>query len=151
MPSSWLPVPRPRQLPSHHPDAPHRAPASLRPLPSQFLLIFAIFLCCVGGKALLAAMTLHDSVEPDIETTIGAGGEHLDKWGDCVWWAWSLFLDPAAMPDAHGFSVRVVAAVQAIIGVTYFAVFLALVVDKVQEVCAGGRRAGWGSAHRWLC
>ena len=37
------------------------------------------------------------------------------------------------MPDAHGFSVRVVAAVQAIIGVTYFAVFLALVVDKVQE------------------
>jgi hypothetical protein len=68
-----------------------------------------------------------------MEHTIGAGGEHLDKWGDCVWWAWSLFLDPSAMPDAHGFSVRVVAAVQAIIGVTFFAVFLALVVDKVQE------------------
>lgn len=100
---------------------------------AYFLVAIAVFLCCVGGKALESSMNLHDSVDPDIEHTIGAGAEHLTEWGDAVWWAWSMFLDPSAMPDAKGFSTRCVAAIQTSLGVIYFAVFLALIVDKVQE------------------
>ena len=90
----------------------------------------------MGGECLLA--TMHegghaDAIDPDVEHSIGSAHETLHLYSDGVWWAWSLFIDPASMPEAMGFSTRVVAAVIVIIGVAYFAVFLALIVDAVQE------------------